>query len=102
MYRLDVLIDHVLCVTNSLELDEIAFRSTLTNNVRPLTRNLSRFRDNHNLPILRTRIRKGISFCVFEWWMCPVFYLSRRITTYKVERRNIYFFVSEVLKFVTW
>lgn len=52
MYRRDSPIDHVLCVTNSLELGEIAFRSTLTNNVRPLTRDLSRFRDDHNLPIL--------------------------------------------------
>lgn len=52
MYRRDGPIHHVLCVTNSLELGEIAFRSTLTNNVSPLTRDLSRSRDDHNLPIL--------------------------------------------------
>lgn len=60
LYRRDIPIDHVLCVTNSLELGEIAFRSTLTNNVRPLTRDLTRFGDDHNLPTLRFRVRKGI------------------------------------------
>lgn len=74
--RRDVPIDHVLCVTNSLELGEIAFRSTLTNNVKPLTRDLSRFRDDHNLPIYSDSGFRMGSHVVYSKGVCirPLFH----------------------------
>lgn len=71
-------------MTNSLVLDEIAFRSTPTNNVRPLTRDLSRFRDDHNLPIHRVRVGLGSYFvyAIGAWRMYSVFYLLRPPTRY--------------------
>lgn len=62
----DISIDHALCVTNSRELDEIAFRSTLTNNVRPVKRDLTRFRE-HRWASSPLRLNLYIAFFYFQF-----------------------------------